>query len=75
MALNTAACKSLFLFLVRYCLVGCKPFCEDSGWLKKTKDKRQKRLLVNTPWAEWYLKIFQTRTGAQGQKTRKKGFA
>jgi len=42
MALNTAACKSLFLFLVRYCLVGCKPFCEDSGWLKKTKDKRQK---------------------------------
>jgi len=40
MALNTAACKSLFLFSVWYCLVGCKPVCEDSGWLERQKTKR-----------------------------------
>jgi len=42
MALNTAGCKSLFLFFVWRCLYGRKLVCEDSGWLKKTEDTRQK---------------------------------
>jgi len=42
MALNTPACESLFLFSVWCCLGGCKRVCEESGWLEKTEDRRQK---------------------------------
>jgi len=42
MAPQTSPLRAFFFFYVWCCLEGCKRVCEESGWLEKTEDRRQK---------------------------------
>jgi len=65
------AFKSLFLFSVWGCLGGRKRVCEDNGWLKKTEDRR---FLMNTARAGWYLKVFSATRWRLRAKNAKERF-